>query len=102
MRRQCIAAAQPDAVPDRIYVNARVCTADAAQPSAEDLHWRTASLCLLCGWQLRVIGVALPAHRHRSRPDPQDPRPRQQPSAPRLPPRRAESHPNLPDLFAER
>jgi predicted amidohydrolase YtcJ len=45
MRRLCAAAclwlaatlatAQPAAVPDRIYVNARVWTADAAQPSAE-------------------------------------------------------------------
>jgi hypothetical protein len=55
------------------------------------------TLCPLCGGQLRVIGDITDPDLIRKILDHVSSR-----APPRLPPRRAESHPNLPDLFAAR
>ena len=55
------------------------------------------TVCPCCGGQLRVIADITDPNLIRKILDHI-----QQRAPPRLPPRRAESHPNLPDLFAER
>ena len=55
------------------------------------------TLCPLCGGQLRVIADVTDPDLIRKILDHVNSR-----APPRLPPRRAEQHPNLPDLFAER
>ncbi|MEM1434504.1 MAG: transposase [Pseudomonadota bacterium] len=79
---------------------------DSAGPLTAPLTWAQrlarvfeidTTLCPLCGGQLRVIADITAPDLIRKILDHRNSR-----APPRQPPRRAESHPNLPDLFAER